>query len=187
MNQHQETLISFYRNRKRMPAYREMMQLFGFRSKNAVYKLVQKFIDAGIVRKDGDGKLVPGFSFSEVPLLGLVKAGVPASVESVLQDTVSIDDYLIEKKEKTFILEVDGDSMIDAHIEKGDLVIAERSQTAREGDIVIAEVDGEWTMKYYRVTKGKVWLEAANTAYKPIHPQYSLRIAAIVRGVVRKY
>jgi repressor LexA len=67
------------------------------------------------------------------------------------------------------------------------MVIAERSEKAKDGDIVIAEVDGEFTMKYFRTKNGKVWLEAANKNYNPIYPEYDMKICAIVKGVIRKY
>lgn len=170
-----------------MPSYTEIMELVGFKSKNAVAKLVTKMIDEGIVSKDSAGKLIPSRMFDEVPLLGLVEAGFPTTVEESTSDTLSIDEYLIEHKEATYILEVKGDSMIEAGICEGDLVIVERGKQPRIGDIVIAEVDGGWTMKYYRKKGNQVYLEPANKNYKNIYPTYDLKIAAIVKGVVRKY
>ncbi len=170
-----------------MPSYAEIMELVGFKSKNAVSKLVHKLIDAGVLEKDAQGKIIPAMGAGEVPLLGLVEAGIPSTADSQTLDSLSIEEYLIPKKEKTFILEVKGDSMIEAHIDEGDLVIAERSQVARDGDIVVAEVDGGWTLKYFKTDGQKVWLEPANKMLKPIHPEYELRVAAIVRGVIRKY
>lgn len=182
-------IFDFYSTHKRMPSYSEIMDIVGFKSKNAVAKLVAKLVDEGVIRKDAQGKLIPAFGFGEVPMLGLVEAGIPSMADEELLDSISLDNYLIEHKEKTFILEVKGDSMIDAHIEEGDLVIAERAESARNGDIVIAEVDGEWTLKYLRKdsVKNSMWLEPANKNYKPIHPEHSLRIAAVVKGVIRKY
>lgn len=184
---YKEKVMGFYQNHKRMPSYAEIMDLVGFKSKNAVAKLVTKMIDEGIVNKDSSGKLIPTRMFDEVPVLGLVEAGFPTTAEESSSDTMSIDDYLIEKKESTYILEVKGDSMIEAGICEGDLVIAERTQNAREGDIVIAEVDGGWTMKYLRKKNGKPYLEPANKNFKNIYPTEELRIAAVVKGVVRKY
>ena len=186
-NNYKQKLTSFYGREKRMPTYSEMMKLFGFKSKNAVYRLVEKFMDAGIVAKDQLGRLLPTPSLTEVPLLGLVKAGFPSPTEDILVETMNIDNYLISKKDSTYILEVDGDSMIDAHIADGDLVIAERTNTAKDGEIVIAEVDGEFTMKYFKKAGGKVWLEPANKAFKPIYPTEDLQIRAVVKGVIRKY
>jgi repressor LexA len=101
---------------------------------------------------------------------------------------MSLDEYLISNKDATYILEVKGDSMIDEGIKEGDLVIAERSKEPKNGDIVIAEVDGGWTMKYLRKdNRGKTYLEAANKKYQPIYPEHELKIAAVVKGVIRKY
>jgi repressor LexA len=186
-------ILSFYRDNKRMPAYQEIMKLVGFKSKNAVYKLINKMLDEGVVDKDSSGRLVPNKLMGEVPLLGLVEAGFPTLTEEHVLDTMNIDDYLIDtkSKDKTYMLEVKGDSMIEAGINEGDLVIAERiegsGRQAKEGDIVIAEVDGGWTMKYLRKKNGKAYLEPANQKYDPIYPEYSLNIAAVVRGVIRKY
>lgn len=182
-----EKLRDFYDSEKRMPSYSEMMRLFGFKSKNAVYRLVQKLLSAGIVDQDHIGRLIPTAHFNEVPMAGLVKAGLPSSVDT-LSDSVDLNAMLIKKRSETFLLEVDGESMIEAHIEPGDMVVVERNKNPREGDIVIAMVDGEHTMKYFRKDKtGKIYLEPANKAFKNIYPTQSLEITGIVRGVVRKY
>ena len=170
-----------------MPTYTEMMKLFNYKSKNAVARVVDKLLDVGIVEKDSLGRLIPTDSFSDVPLLGLVKAGFPALSEELTETTLNLNNFLIQKKDKTYILEVDGDSMIDAHIADGDMVIAERANTARDGEIVIAQVDGEFTMKYFRQQGGKVWLEPANKDFHNIYPENDLQICAIVKGVIRKY
>jgi repressor LexA len=187
LNPYQTKLETFYEDNKRMPTYSEMLLLFGFKSKNAVARVVEKLIDAGLVAKDHLGRLIPTQSFSEVPMLGLVTAGFPATVEEELADTVNLDDMLIKNKPLTYMLQVDGDSMIDAHIEKGDMVLVEKATTAKDMQIVIAEVDGEFTMKYFREKGGKRWLEPANKNYKPIYPEHSLNINAVVKAVIRKY
>ncbi len=186
-NIHQTKIESFYSANKRMPTYSEMMKLFGFKSKNAVFKVVKKLIEAGMVAKDHLGRLVPSSSFGEIQMAGFVTAGLPATVEEELADTVSLDSMLVKNKALTYMLEVDGDSMIDAHIEKGDMVLVERTNTAKDGQIVIAEVDGEFTMKYFRKEGDKVWLEPANKNYQPIYPEHSLNINAVIKAVIRKY
>jgi repressor LexA len=172
---------------KRMPTYREMMTLFGFKSKNAVARLVDKFIEEGIVTKDHLGRLIADISLSSIPMLGSVKAGFPADVAEELDDTINIDEYLIDKKENSYMLTVDGDSMIEAHITDGDMVLVEKSNTAKDGQIVIANVDGEFTMKYFKKDGDKIWLLPANKDFKPIYPQNYLNIIAIVKAVIRKY
>ena len=186
-NIYQTKIESFYGEHKRMPTYSEMLKLFNFKSKNAVFKIVEKLMEAGLVAKDHLGRLVPAQSFGEVSLLGSVTAGFPATVEEELADTVNLDDLLIKNKPLTFMLEVDGDSMIDAHIENGDMVLVEKTNHAKDGQIIIAEVDGEFTMKYLREKGSKRWLEPANKNYKPIYPEHSLNVIAILKAVIRKY
>jgi len=168
-----------------------MMKLFSFKSKNAVFRVVEKLIEAGLVAKDHLGRLIPSETFTEnitnVPMLGFVTAGFPATVEEEMTDTVNLDDFLIKNKPLTYMLEVDGDSMIDAHIEKGDMVLVEKTNVAKDMQIVIAEVDGEFTMKYLRKEGNKVWLQPANKNYKPIYPTQSLNVVAVLKAVVRKY
>ncbi len=187
INEHKNKLTAFYDRNNRMPTFTEMMALFGFKSKNAVSRLVEKLVDAGIVDKDPLGRIIPTSSFGEVAVLGLVKAGFPSPSEDVLETTINLNNFLIQKKDSTYLLEVDGDSMIDAHIADGDMVIAERTQTARDHQIVIAEVDGEFTMKYFRKEGSKVWLEPANKDFQNIYPENDLKICAVVKGVIRKY
>ena len=91
-------------------------------------------------------------------------------------------------KGDTFMLEVKGESMIDAHIAEGDMVLVERNENPKIGDIVVALVDGGWTLKYYRKDKnGQVYLQPANEAFSDIYPEYEMQIAAVVRAVIRKF
>ena len=186
-NTHQSQLEDFYSKNNRMPTYSEMMKLFGFKSKNAVFKVVEKLMEAGMVAKDHLGRLIPTTSFGEIQLAGFVTAGLPATEEEEMIDTVRLEDMLIGNKSLTYMLEVDGDSMIDANIEKGDMVLVEKTNTARDMQIVIAEVDGEYTMKYFRKKGEKAWLEPANKKYSPIYPEQSLNIIAVLKAVIRKY
>jgi repressor LexA len=181
-------IISFYQKNRRMPGYKEIMGLVGFKSKNAVYKLINKLVEDEVVDKDSNGRLTPMKIFGEVPLLGLVEAGIPTSVDPNQLDSLNLDQYLVgNNKQSTYLLEVKGDSMIDEGIKEGDLVIVERRGDPKDGDIVIAEVDGGWTMKYFKKKGSLIYLKPANKNYSPIYPQYDLKVAAIVKGVVRKY
>lgn len=183
----QSTLLTFYRTHRRMPTYRELMPLFGYHTKSAVAYAIQKLIDGGVISKDRQGKLIPNTVLEVVRLLGVVEAGFPSPAEEELADTMNLDEYLIDNREATFMLKVKGDSMIDAGINEGDMVLVERGLEPKTGDIVIAEVDGAFTMKYYRKKAGRVYLEAANKNYRHIYPKEELRIAAIVKAVIRKY
>ncbi len=177
-----------------MPVYTEIMKLLNFKSKNAVAKVIDKLINEGVLDKDSSGHIIPNKLIGEIPLLGLVEAGFPTVAEEIDLDMINIDDYLIKDKDSSYMLEVKGESMIDAGIHEGDMVIAEKvssegkgKKEVRDGDIVIALVDGGWTMKYYRNRLGKIYLEPANKNFNNIYPENELEIAAIVKGVIRKY
>ena len=181
-------ILDFYRKNRRMPGYKEIMKLVGFKSKNAVYKLLNKMLDDEVIDKDSEGRLTPMKIFGQIPLLGLVEAGIPTLAEADQSESLSIDDYFLgDKKGPTYLLEVKGDSMIDEGIREGDLVLVERRGDPKDGDIVIAEVDGGWTMKYFKKKGNIIYLKPANKNYSPIYPQYDLKVAAIVKGVIRKY
>lgn len=185
---YRDKILSFYRDNRRMPGYKEIMALVGFKSKNAVYKLINKLVDDEVLDKDSNGKLTPLKIFGETPLLGLVEAGIPTTVDQDDTETINIGEYLIGRnKNATYLLEVKGDSMIDEGIREGDLVLVERRGDPKDGDIVIAEIDGGWTMKYFKKKGNIIYLKPANKNYSPIYPEYDLKIAAIVRGVIRKY
>lgn len=182
-----EKISAFYSAQKRMPSYAELMKVLGYKSKSAVAYAVQKLIKEGIIAKDRTGKLIPRSLFDDIKLLGVVEAGFPTAAEEELLDTMSLDEYLIKNKEATFMLKVKGESMIDAGIMEGDMVLVERGKAPKNGQIVIASVDGEYTMKYYISKGGKVWLEPANKKFKPIYPENDLKVEAIVVAVIRKY
>lgn len=188
MEKIKQKILKFYRGNKRMPTYSELSKMLGFASKNSAYKLAQKLIKEKFFKKDNLGKLIPTKkSFSILKVLGTVEAGFPSPAEEELADTMSLDEYLIENKEASYILRVSGNSMKDAGIIDGDMVIVERGAKPKEGDIVIAEVDGNWTMKYLRKKKNKFYLEAANTQFKNIYASDELKISAVVKSVIRKY
>src|SRR5262245_45872939 len=178
---------TFYRSHKRMPTYSELTAVVGFRSKHAAYQLVTRLIDQGLVEKDAAGTLLPGPLFHTVPVLGTVTAGFPSPAEEELADTMSLDEFLITNREATYILKVNGESMIGAGILPGDMLLVERGAEPRDGDIVVAQVDREWTIKFFRKRGRMVFLEAANQDFKPIYPTEELKIAAVVRAVIRKY
>ena len=187
MLNYQKKILTFYKKHKRMPSYREIMVLANFRSINSVTKLVHKLIESGIISKDKNGKLIPEKLFGGTKILGSIAAGFPSPAEEELIDTITIDEFLISKKEATYMLNVSGDSMIDAGIRSGDIVLVERGKEPKEGDIVIAEVDSQWTMKYLQKKDGKMVLVPANKKYKTIIPTEELKITAVVISVIRKY
>jgi SOS regulatory protein LexA len=188
MNTKKAKLFSFYQKNRRMPSYAELMSLFGYQSKNSAYKLAQKLIRTGLVEKDSQGKLLPTNQLlGNIKILGTVEAGFPSPAEEELSDTMTLDEFLISNREATYVLRVSGDSMKDAGIIDGDMVLVDRSISPKDGDIVIADVDGNWTMKYFRKKGKKIYLQAANKKYKDIYPKDDLSVSAVVQSVIRKY
>jgi len=183
----EKKITDFFLDNGRMPSYSEMAEIIGVRSKSVVHFWVAKLLDAGILQKDSKGFLSLTRNPRALKLAGEVCAGLPVSAEQEIRDMVSFDDYLVKNPQNSFLLSVTGDSMIDAGIMEKDMVIVESNREPKNGDIVLAEVDGDWTMKYFHKKGEMVVLEAANSKYATIIPRNDLRIAGVITAVVRKY
>jgi len=180
-------IADFYHHKGRMPSFSEIGGIAGIKSKNAVYKLVNKLEKLKVLERDDKGRLLPGSIASTVKILGTVEAGFPSPAEEELSDALSLDDLLIKNPQATFLLKVSGYSMSEAGILPGDMVIVDKGQSSKSGDIVIAEVDGEWTMKYLAKKGEGVTLMPANPEFKPIRPKKELKVAGVVTAVIRQY
>ena len=187
MKHSKEKLVAFFKSKGRMPSYSELAKLYNFKSKNASYALATNFINQDILRRDSKGFLIPGKSFNGIQILGTVQAGFPSFAVEDRGEHLSLDEWLVNEQDSTYLLKVSGNSMIDAGILEGDYVVVERTQDFQAGDIVIAEVDNAWTMKYLRIKNKKYYLEAANVEYPDIYPEGELKIHAVVRSSLRKY
>lgn len=182
------TLRQFWRQERRPPTYAEMMEMFGYKSKNAVFGLLRRLEEAGFLEKDEGGRVsfLPRLTGS-VRILGSIAAGFPVQEEQQESDAITLDEFLVKNPDRTYMLTVRGDSMINAGIMPGDLVLVEKGPSPQQNDIVVARVDEEWTLKYYVRDQAGVRLEPANPKYKFIRPVRSLEIGGIVRAVIRKY
>ncbi len=183
----EQKFASFFKEQRRMPTYSEMLPLLGVKAKSAAEYWIKKLLEKGSLEKDTKGFLKPSRLSFHLPVVGNVAAGFPSPAEEELRDTMSFDEYLVNNPASSFILSVTGDSMIGEGIKDKDLVIVERGREPKNGDIILAEVDGRWTMKYFHKRGKKITLEAANPKYPPITPQEELRIAGVITAVVRKY
>lgn len=187
LKQAQDKLSSFWQHHHRLPSFAELCDLFDYASKNAAAKLVAKLKEAQIVDQDDSGRLVPGKLLTGVPILGYVQAGFPTPAEEELADTITLDQYLLRNRNSCFITEVAGDSMLDAGIQPKDMVIIDRSLTPQNNDIVLAQIDSQWTLKYFQKKGKDVYLQAANEKYPKLVPQQELMIAGVVVSCIRKY
>ncbi len=180
-------ISEFFLHNRRMPTYSEMTDLLGVRSKSVVHFWVKKLMANGVLEKDPKGFLKPLRRSFLLPLVGEIQAGFPSPAEEELRDVISLDEYLITRPVSSFILKVSGDSMIGEGIKPGDLVIVEKGREPKNGDVILAQVDGEWTMKYFTKRGGRIVLESANEKYPPIRPKEELRLGGIITAVIRKY
>lgn len=197
---HQRTTLNFIREfqRKRgySPSLSDLAVAFGVRSKNAVAKVVNILVKNGYLEKDPKGRIkimeleeAVGnlMSSLSLPLFGPISAGFAAAAEEQAEELVTLDHYLVRDKNATFLLRVRGDSMINAGIHEGDLVIVERGKEPRVGEIVVGVLDGEFTLKRLKRDKGKYYLQAENDAYPDLFALDELKVAGVVKGVIRRY
>lgn len=134
-----------------------------------------------------EGRLKCGANGFGVRFVGVVGASFPSPAEEELGDNISLDTLLVHNRASTFLLKVSGDSMIEAGILPGDIVIIDTSLKPKPNDIVIACVDGTWTMKYFNMDSGGVVLLPANPEYGPIRPKGQLIIHSVVTSSLRTY
>jgi len=187
LKSHVRKLRQFMQQENRVPGYSEMMKLFNYRSKNSVFGLITKMDELGFLTKKR-GKIAPGPRLTgSIRILGSIQAGFPSPAEEELVDTITLDEFLVRKPEATYMLTVHGDSMTRAGIFPGDIVLVEKGGTPKPNDIVVAQVDDEWTIKYYMKDEKGVRLDPANPKYTSIRPKRALVIGGIVKAVIRKY
>jgi repressor LexA len=194
LTSHQRTVLSFVREFQRKhgysPSLADLAAALGVRSKNAVAKVVRALVREGHLEKDPKGRIKIVRREEEyshpLPLFGPVPAGFASPVDEQQQERISIAKFLVADPARTFLLKVKGESMSGAGILEGDLVVVERGTEPRMGDIVVAIVDNEFTLKRLAKDKGKYYLHAENPKYPDLYALEELQVAGVVRGVVRK-
>lgn len=181
------TLQDFYARHGVLPSFATIGELVGLRSKSSVAALVGRLKLAGYLDTSPDNRLKPGARFFERPVADAVRAGLPQPADDQSQGLMTIDQFLIEKPSKTVLVRVKGDSMVDAGIFEGDIVVVEKRATANPGDMVIAIVDDQFTLKYFARERDRFVLRPANAAYPVLRARESFEIFGVVVGLVRKY
>ncbi|MEO6077484.1 MAG: S24 family peptidase [Candidatus Andersenbacteria bacterium] len=118
------------------------------------------------------------------PFFGNISAGWPSPAEEELIDQISFDELLIQ--DSSFMIKMTTNAMQDAGIHEGDIVIFQRGAKPKSGDIVIAEVESQWMMRYYQIEGNKPVLYPANGLYQVIKPE-ELSVIGVISAVIRKY
>ena len=186
-SQYLARLQDYYAQHRVLPSYARIAALVGLSSKASVAGMVLRLKAAGCLESSPDRRLKPGPRFFDRPFAtSPVRAGTPDTTLEDGHDLMTIDSYLIKKPSKTTLIRVKGDSMIEAGIFEGDLVVVEQQPTASVGEIVIAIVDDEFTIKYLAWERGMFVLRPANSAYPTIRPKGKLEIFGVMVGLVRR-
>lgn len=193
MTDHKDTeylnkLQDYYADWKNIPSYARLCEVFGIASKSWVKAILTRLEDAGFIERTPDGAWIPTRQFFARPLAeSSVQAGMPVSVTATQGDYFVIDEMLIDTPSRTTLITVKGESMIDAGIHDGDIAVVEKRMTANIGDIVVAIVDDDFTLKTLDRENGQFILRPANPAFPVIRPHGQLEIFGVLTGLVRKY
>jgi len=168
-----------------LPSYAGIGSLVGV-SKRAAVKFVDRMIAVGYLSKAPDGRVTPANMFFARPYISTVPAGFASPATELMGDAITIDEYLVEHPSSTVLVQARGDSMTGAGINDEDMLVVERNPNADTGRIVIAIVDGDFTVKYLHRDKEGYYLQPANPDFSILRPQGSLEIFGIVVGQFRK-
>lgn len=194
----QKQLLSFITKQIREhnipPSISEMATALGVKSKNAIAKLLEALESDGYIKTSGKARGVTVLNslaeslekgFVRVPLVGSVQAGSPHLAEENIEDWINLPQTMIKGRRDVFLLKVRGDSMINAGIFEGDLVIVRPIKEVRNNDIVVALLHDEATVKRFIQVKNRAYLKAENPDYPNIYPKEEWMIQGKVMGVIR--
>lgn len=191
--QHQvlDCLRQHLRDTGMAPTRAEIAELMGFQSKNAASDHLRALERKGYIRIHNDRSRgiqlldVEDFNEDELPVLGRVAAGQPIEAVENIERTIVVPQGLFRQR-PTYMLRVQGDSMKDAGILDGDLIAVRKSNMARSGQIVVARIDDDVTVKTLRINKSSITLMPANDDYEPIRiAPDQLVIEGIFIGLIR--
>jgi repressor LexA len=179
------------------PTLREMREYFGVSSDNSILKHLKALEEKGHIKKDDTPRGIKLLSSVKekldstefkLPLLGMIPAGGPVLSEEYIEKWVNVGEDVVYKLKDSYLLRVIGNSMIDAGIFEGDILVVCGSLEPRTGDIVVALVDNQNTVKrYMKDSHGQIYLKAENPEYDNIHPEGELCVQGVVTGLLRYY
>ena len=188
-------LVDYYNKNHLYPTFDEMRDFLKIKSKSGIHKLLSSLEEKGYVNRLPHKARALSINSSvnenekNLPFLGRIAAGNPIEAITGSFEQISVPNYLINNKDEHFTLEVTGDSMVDAGIFDGDIVIIRKTEAANSGDIVVALIDqNEVTLKRFRSFKNSIALEPANKNYKiRIFGEDRVKIQGKLVGLIRKF
>ena len=181
-----DILRDFFRAGWVYQSFDQMSQLLGYANSAGVKRFFLKLMSEWILSLE-NRVYIPTSKLIGYPLFESVRAGLPFTPETHPTSQMDLEKYLIEHPASTYFVKVKWDSMIEAGIRQWDIVILDRSLTPKNGDIVIASLDGDVTLKYFEKQWERLRLIPANPKYEPIVVDWPCEILGVVSGSVRKY
>lgn len=188
-------IITEIREEGMPPSISEMANYLKLKSKNAVAKMLKQLEDKEFISSNGKargitvlqslGESLQKGSFA-VPILGSIQAGMPMLAEQNIEDWVNLPENLVRSRRDVFLLRVRGDSMKNAGILEGDLVIVKPTKDVKNNDIVVALLHDEATVKRFIKIQNRTYLKPENDNYKNIYPQDEWTVQGKVVGVIRQ-
>lgn len=178
------------------PTLREMREFFGVNSDNSILKHLKALEEKGYITKDDTPrgiKLLSSVKMKlqsedfKLPLLGMIPAGGPVLTEEYIERWVKVSEDIVANYKDCYLLRVTGDSMVDAGIHEDDILVVSGGLSAKVGDIVVALVDNQNTVKRYMKNGNQVYLKPENAKYDNIYPEGELCIQGVVIGLMRFY
>lgn len=198
ITERQKELLNFIvkqvREHSMPPSISEMATFLKVKSKNAVAKLLDSLEAEGFLKTNGKARGITVLDslgeamqkgFIKVPLLGHIQAGSPHLAEEQIEDWINLPSSLIKGRRDVFLLRVRGESMINAGIYEGDLVIVRPTKDVKNNDIVVALLHDEATVKRFIQIKNRSYLKAENPTFKNIYPKEEWMVQGKVVGVIR--
>lgn len=201
LTEKQEAVLEFIENYQiehgSSPTIKEMREYFGVSSDNSILKHVKALEEKGYIQKDDTPRGIKLLNSVKerlqnaefkLPLLGMIPAGGPVLTEEYIEDWVNVGEDVIYKSKDSYLLRVTGDSMVDAGIYEGDILVVCGALEPREGDIVVGLVDNQNTVKrYMKDSNGRVYLKPENPNYDNIYAEGELCIQGVVTGLIRYF
>ncbi|MBU6447312.1 transcriptional repressor LexA [Patescibacteria group bacterium] len=187
-------IINEIREHNLPPSVSEMAAFLKVKSKNAVSKLLNQLEEKDYISVSGKARGIKvlnaiGESIQkgiiQAPILGSIQAGLPTLAEENIEDWINLPQTLVKNRQDVFLLRVRGDSMKNAGILEGDLVIVKPVKEPKNNDIVVALLHDEATVKRFIKVQNRAYLKPENENYKNIYPQNEWTVQGKVVGVIR--
>jgi repressor LexA len=201
LTEKQEAVLDFIEDYQlsfgKSPTIREMKEHFGLSSDNSILKHLKALTEKGFIQKDDTPRGIKLLNSVKEKLnsnggiklavLGAVPAGGPVLTDEYVSDWMTVGKDIASNSKDFFLLQVTGNSMIDAGIFEGDLVVVDMKKSPKNGDVVVALVDGGNTLKRFIKEGNNIYLKAENKDYQDIHPENELVVQGTVSSLIRQY